>query len=105
MSAPEKKPEQESPKGPELTIQDHYIGILKLALEFNASVVSLATQVVAMDPSGHNRTTNKRVKQQLDTIFDKYKANVDYSNRKIIEQFFPKDAPKVDGDGEQKATD
>lgn len=103
MSGPDNTPEKEAPKAPELTLQDHYIGIIKLALEFNASVVSLATQIIAMDPSGHNRTTNKRVKEQLDTIFTKYKANVDYSNQQIIKQFFPKDL-KAEGDDSEHPT-
>lgn len=90
MSAPEeKKPTQKKAPEIKLSMTDHYIGILKLALEFNASVVGLVGSVVAMDSSGHNRTTHKRFSGKMDDLFVKYKQNVDYANRKILEQYFP----------------
>lgn len=100
MSAPEKAPEETPTNMPELTLTDHYLSIIKLALEFNASVVAIATSVVSMDNSGHNRTTHKRISHELDVTFDKYKKNLDYANAKIVTQFFPKEAQAQDDGAE-----
>lgn len=99
MSAPEKKPEEVPTNMPELTLTDHYLGIMKLALEFNASIMAIATSVISMDSSGHNRSTHKRISSDLNTTFDKYKKNLDVANAKIVLQYFPKEAPKAEDDG------
>lgn len=100
MSKP-KKPE--APALPELTLSDHYMGILKTALEFNSSIIAIATQVIAMDSSGHNRKTHKAVTAQINESFRKYQGHIDAANTRIVKQYFPKDVKEegVEHDGSE----
>lgn len=95
MSAPE-QPKAPEIKLPELTVTDHYIGILKLALEYNATIVNIGTQVLAMDSSGHNKKTLRWAQQEMKTITQRYTANLDDANRKLLLQFLPQDAKKAE---------
>lgn len=94
------KPKAEKTEAPEikLSMTDHYIGILKLALEFNASVVAMVGSIVAADASGHNRSSHRRFNDKMEEVFAKYRANVSHANTKIIEQFFPTEAKDAKDD-------
>lgn len=100
MTAPEKKPEAEAPKLPEPTLTDHYMTMVKTALEFNASIIAMATQVIAMDASGHNRKTYKTVTSQINDAFRKYEGHIQETNRRIVQQFFPQEARSEDDGAE-----
>lgn len=102
MSAPE-QPKAPELNLPELTVTDHYIGILKLALEYNATIVNIGTQVLAMDSSGHNRKTLRWAQEEMKKITTRYTANLDDANRKLMLQFLPKEAAKEakDNDGSE----
>jgi hypothetical protein len=87
---------EEASKAPklELTIDQIVIGTLRNALEFNAQIIELASQVVAMDPSGHNKSTYRRITSSFEDANRKYVAKLDASNKQIIEQFLSKNEEK-----------
>lgn len=89
MSAPKKPSTPEAP-AIELTLTDHFLQVVKAALEFNAQVIELATEVIAMDSSGHNKTMVRRVHEQFVSMNKNYSKQVDETNRRIVEQFLPK---------------
>lgn len=97
MTAPE-QPKAPEVKLPALTVTDHYIGILKLALEYNATIVRIGTQVLAMDSSGHNKKTLRWAQQQMSEITTTYTKNLEDANRKLVLQFLPQDAKKAEED-------
>jgi len=85
MSAPDQQNEPQI----ELTLTDHFLQALKAALEFNTNIIEIATQVVAMDSSGHNKTLVRKVHEDFKNSNRRYAKQIDEINRRIVEQYLP----------------
>jgi len=87
MSGPDSKPQEAVL---ELSLTDHFMQAIKAALEFNTQIIEIATEVIAMDPSGHNKTAVRRVHEQFTGANKNYSKQIDEINRRIVEQYLPK---------------
>jgi len=76
---------------PEMTVQDHYMGMLKVSLEFAASVIQQATVALISDPSSHNKTNMRRVADKFKQMNANYVGHINQASKAMEEQFAPKE--------------
>jgi hypothetical protein len=73
----------------EVTTQDRFLMIMKLALDHNTNIVERATLHLMGDDSGRNRTAQKKVYAEFMAEEKRYQAQLDAAYKELIAGIAP----------------